>query len=496
MGGAAKAKPTPKAVTRPSSEAGSSKPQWRDRAAKVRKVSQCNGHCEVAADCLAMFADDDGCSEVKLLTIQNAAKRLRGDLEDEKFMSFLRGVDGRMTEEGLQIRDRLEKSVLQLTAVESVLVLLGQECGSVEEAARLHIALREVENAGGTVCSALKVRAVRSVCKAAARLQRFDVCLACMEQGADAVNVMHTFMRPALGGVDAYSLALVPVEAANASKQEMLYDILTIAMWDKDRPEVAQKMLSSLVARAQLFGGEVDNLRIMEKAFGPFSLSVRSLHEWQELRANTRAGGRLMRQFANLPVGLNILSQLDAFILRVKKDRMHIEQIETLQRQLNSSEAGDHLQSEHSKCVAFFARLKKELLGIVANCDLDFVSEQQSLLATIADKFEEVIRRISVGAASRFDSSLKDVLMDVFMLAKSPKDAAPAEEYDEKLSNLTGLILSAEDSGMNSIGVEDDARHWVAQSNCQKQLVEVLRTCVHYYLHTDEAPKTSSSQAP
>lgn len=227
-------------------------------------------------------------------------------------------------------------------------------------------------------------------------------------------------------------------------RSEMLYDIISIIMYTKDDEERAREVICKLNQHSDLWPSEKEALAVMKQVTDKLSLDSRTVSEWGDIRAGAKATGRLMRQFANLPLGVALLSRLDAFIPKSKQDRFFLDQLEGIQRKLKGSEAAEAKRGDIAKCVEFFSSQKRELLSLCSNFTCDNENQQKTLIDGCADVLDSVVDLIGVHYASLFDTRLRELLALAVKISTDKGDTTEAY-VDDLVKSVRSAAPSAED---------------------------------------------------
>ena len=120
---------------------------WRERAAKVRKMSSVSSSQNLADSVLLQFGSD-AVFDIKVAAVNSIVDKLQKHMEDAKLTELLRSKDGRISDEGVNLRTAMEVHVQKLGCVRDVLEAVEAFDASLSEASRVQDAVCECRRLG------------------------------------------------------------------------------------------------------------------------------------------------------------------------------------------------------------------------------------------------------------------------------------------------------------------------------------------------------------
>lgn len=224
--------------------------------------------------------------------------------------------------------------------------------------------------------------------------------------------------------------------------------MVTMVLWDKDHDELVKKAFGGLTSFGDgILGADAEAVKVMVSCMADFE--GKSIADAQQLRYASKSKSRLLRQFTNLPVGVARLAALDTWIVNAKKEKHSMELVEGLARQLQSSLSQDLLKSGSAHKIAeHFRKLKKELLGILANAPDELPEQRPEHFNVCADIFAKAAAAIGTAYASKLDEAIAKILKAFATDAQDIQVASLVSKIDEAKKTMP----HADEAGITDIG--------------------------------------------
>lgn len=402
-----------------------------------------------------------------------------GQLEDEKFLEILRASDGTVTAEGADMREKLESVLGQMNAAVEILdtlEALRESPGT--RVTRLQDSIADFCEAGGTPSQLLLKKCVRfQSVDLFIEEGSLELALAYSDDGverqAEVLAAIRNSMKVVTGDiVSMRSLRFPSLEEKTKFRREILYDMLSAPLWEKDDDAKAKKLVGDLCAVSYQFPGDEGTLQIIAQCLQELSLKTMNLRAWQDLRASTKANCRLMRQFCNLPYGSKLIAQIDQFILQSKKDMIQHGALAALVKSLGNAESlGIKRSTDVAKIGKHFTSLKTTLRGIIANASEAFLDYDPASFTKCADAFDEVVLRLATLYTTNFNLAAYLIIEKIQQVVNSGN---ADDSIVKDIQALGAIVPAADKAGIKDIGNEDHNRDWVAASLLQKRFISAL----------------------
>lgn len=260
-------------------------------------------------------------------------------------------------------------------------------------------------------------------------------------------------------------------EVLNRLRQDMTYDVVTMVLWERDQQQRAKDAFAGLRKLSQTLQGDAKSIETLDECMQSFE--GKSAAYLQDLRAATKGTSRLIRQFSNLPLGVQVIAALDDRIVHLKRQQQCIEQAEAVLRRLESKQSSDSLRGDEAEQVGqHFSKIRKDFAAVLANAPDGFVDEHPAILKKCEDRFMEAVVRISSICATEFDTALFSIVVD--LTADPPSETL--EQCCSAIEELSASLKPADTVKVGEIGDQDIARDWVAKSIVQKRFLSSLST--------------------
>lgn len=234
----------------------------------------------------------------KVGSVTNCATKLRAHLQDEKLNNLIRQPDGGLTEEGLELREALssmsQKMDSALEVVESLHNLVAGDQGAL--VSRLHDAIAsccvKTPNSAREQC-------VRFQAKEFAKLGSYDLCIHCAVDNELSTRIVEEKVAPKLEHHKPVTFASLKLDAdaAKRFRQEMLYDLVSLVMWNRDAVGAAINMVDALVAPDvpdDLWGDDRPLVHAMVTCLHKEGWATLSAQQLEETRLGVEPGCGLM----------------------------------------------------------------------------------------------------------------------------------------------------------------------------------------------------------
>lgn len=98
---------------------------WRDRAAKLRKISSVDMTLKVASEYVSDFSTRDDLRSIKAETLATHLKKLNTHRGDDNLTKLLCDATGSLTPDGIELRQKIDMACDQLSAVQEVLASMS-----------------------------------------------------------------------------------------------------------------------------------------------------------------------------------------------------------------------------------------------------------------------------------------------------------------------------------------------------------------------------------
>ena len=468
---------------------------WRSRAAKGRKVAQVAA-ARSAADGVLMHYSSVDVFHLQPAAISACIKKLQLHLDDEKLTALFREKDGSISDEGLKLRVDVSHSIHQMQAVTEVLAAVSdfESASSIGSAGRLQTAVCEAESLGLKSSTVLLEKVVRCQNKSFLAHDKLDLCILYMTEEEEAAKKVSESVQAetpsAKECITLLSLQHLEQDVRRKLKHAMLYDIVTLLMWDKDAEPKASAAIAALVKHKQMWPDDVEALGWIHTCMSDFGAF--SMKELISCRAGTKSAHKLMRQFVNLPLGARRVAELDAYILESKKVKVMLDCVESVQHSLQAAESIELLKGrDPDKLLKHYGHLRNTFLATLANVNDTLLQQHQGAFNPVIDAFDKAVVHFGICHSILFEERLLPILEDVIKCSADTKFLKThADQIKKSLKTCQEHIVTADASGVRQLGTEVDVRDWTLCTNTQSRLLLLLELVVNWYLVPNFKPSS------
>lgn len=302
----------------------------------------------------------------------------------------------------------------------------------------------------------------------------------------DKTAVIQTFG----GSKQAIGIYSFPEDKRADMVQKYIYDLLTTLLWDAEGSEFAAKALEGVKFLDDKLPSESATVMADIRAcFVPWA--DHCVTEWQRLRNATKGPQRLMRQFANLPLGIKLVAGIDSYVISTKRTKLSLDKLERLKKDMQQFAVPDLKKVNVDTFVATQAKHRKDLVVISSGLDDATKADCQSALAEFDQHFGRVIVALCNHFALRFHTSVCELVASVL---KGPADGEDRDKFVTGALEAVELCMCVPEAAkvnIEEIGSAEDARSWVASRKKLSQIVDGLKLGVQVIL-TDTFPDMSA----
>jgi hypothetical protein len=367
---------------------------WRARAAAVRKFTSAASSLGMAEAFIKNLSREGAVMKaVKIQEINKERKKLQTFLSDDKLREVHADSDGGLDENYITMREKCAKAIDDLKAMSDLVTFLRSDNKVSEQDAneareQMWLALTQLFATEDAMPPLVAIDVFVSEVKHAVRSEDLELLALLLSSSGESLQTLKA-QRPGR----AMCVGSFKVEERHGVVEKALYDIVTNMCWNtlEHQRQLAKKVLD--VVKSSGCCSSFDDLLKCTNAMSNVMQDFESqtVEWWNSALHECTGTHRVLRQFSNLPMGLELVTTLRSLITEKRRGaRFETKLVELLEKAKDIK----FVDGDVCESINAMTSIKKEYDAVMAECDCIKYTPYIGNLEPFVAAFENAVRQI------------------------------------------------------------------------------------------------------